>query len=581
MKKTVSGIIMLLLIGTFTFALAFKVQNKPASPSTWSVGPSPDEAFKSIQEAIDNTTVKDGDIIEVRWKNSSYYENVTVNKVLTIRSHSFNPPGHYPTVDGGNKKGVVFKVTVAGVEINGFIVCNGKYGILLASSDNIILNNTITSNSYGIWIGSGNNTLRENKMTGNTWNFGVATTGSVDDFIQDIDESNTVDGKPIYYWVNQHDEEIPTDAGYAAIINSTSITARNLSIQRNYQGVLVAYSSSIVVKDFKCTYPSIDLQHGIVFHNVTNSIIQNVSFSDVEGGILLSNSEDNLVQSNRMTMYYHGLGYIDLTQSNNNVVVDNTVRNDYGLHTGTGISLFASFNNSIIANNIFKTIWGIALQDSNGNIFFHNNFLDTLGQTLINSPDNGFDNGLEGNCWSDYEERYPNATEIDDSGIWNTPYVIQTDIQDNCPLVQPWSAYRVFNRPMEIEPNPTSTQKLSTFSNSTLGTLGSFNFNWTLKQITLKATSGYSGFLNITIPRDWIDGPFTVWIDEGQIESPNIQANATHSSIYITYNNGTHNVKIEGAKRGNIKGDLNGDGVVNILDAITLSANYGSKEPTP
>jgi len=33
----------------------------------------------------------------------------------------------------------------------------------------------------------------------------------------------------------------------------------------------------------------------------------------------------------------------------------------------------------------------------------------------------------EGNYWGDYEERYPNATEIDGTGIWDTPYEIDAD----------------------------------------------------------------------------------------------------------------------------------------------------------
>jgi hypothetical protein len=40
-----------------------------------------------------------------------------------------------------------------------------------------------------------------------------------------------------------------------------------------------------------------------------------------------------------------------------------------------------------------------------------------------------------GNYWSDYEERYPNAVELGSSGIWDTPYVIDENNNDNYPLV--------------------------------------------------------------------------------------------------------------------------------------------------
>ncbi len=52
---------------------------------------------------------------------------------------------------------------------------------------------------------------------------------------------------------------------------------------------------------------------------------------------------------------------------------------------------------------------------------------------------NTWDNGFEGNYWSDYEEKYPDAQELDGSGIWDTPYDIDWNNRDNFPLVQPWS----------------------------------------------------------------------------------------------------------------------------------------------
>jgi hypothetical protein len=39
--------------------------------------------------------------------------------------------------------------------------------------------------------------LRNNIMTGNTYNFAVQG-----EYEQDVDSSNMVDGKPIFYWVN-------------------------------------------------------------------------------------------------------------------------------------------------------------------------------------------------------------------------------------------------------------------------------------------------------------------------------------------------------------------------------------------
>jgi hypothetical protein len=48
---------------------------------------------------------------------------------------------------------------------------------------------------------------------------------------------------------------------------------------------------------------------------------------------------------------------------------------------------------------------------------------------------NIWDDGSRGNYWSDYLTKYPNATGVDSSGVWNTPYVIGTNNADHYPLM--------------------------------------------------------------------------------------------------------------------------------------------------
>jgi hypothetical protein len=51
-----------------------------------------------------------------------------------------------------------------------------------------------------------------------------------------------------------------------------------------------------------------------------------------------------------------------------------------------------------------------------------------------NKWDDGYPSG--GNYWSDYLTKYPHAAEIDGSGIWNTPYVIDGNNTDHYPLAK-------------------------------------------------------------------------------------------------------------------------------------------------
>jgi hypothetical protein len=50
---------------------------------------------------------------------------------------------------------------------------------------------------------------------------------------------------------------------------------------------------------------------------------------------------------------------------------------------------------------------------------------------------NVWDNGTVGNYWSDYQTKYPEAEEIDNSGIENIPYVVYTGNIDHYPLAKP------------------------------------------------------------------------------------------------------------------------------------------------
>jgi hypothetical protein len=55
-------------------------------------------------------------------------------------------------------------------------------------------------------------------------------TGSISDYYEDIDTSNTINGKPIYYLVGQSNVVIDgtSNCGYLGLISCDNITAVNL-----------------------------------------------------------------------------------------------------------------------------------------------------------------------------------------------------------------------------------------------------------------------------------------------------------------------------------------------------------------
>ncbi len=156
---------------------------------------------------------------------------------------------------------------------------------LESSSSNNLTNNTASSNEYGICIDdSSNNTLIGNIMSGNDYNFAVfhVYRDTLFNFIQNIDTSNLVNEKPVYYWVDQHDKQVPCDAGFVGIVNSTNITVRDLTLTNNRMGVL--------------------------FAGTDDSRMENVTTSNNEYGIYLYSSSNNL---------------------NHNKLINNTYKNAY------------------------------------------------------------------------------------------------------------------------------------------------------------------------------------------------------------------------------------------------------------
>jgi parallel beta-helix repeat protein len=155
------------------------------------------------------------------------------------------------------------------------IATNNVDGLKLfagSSSNNIIGNNLTANGNNGIYIrASSNNILRNNRMANNKYNFYVD--GSLlTDFVQDIDTSNIVNGKPVCYLVNKQNMAVPSGAGYVGLANCTSITVQNLELAKNGQGILLAYTTNsiITMNNISANYRGITIRYASnnkIYHN--------------------------------------------------------------------------------------------------------------------------------------------------------------------------------------------------------------------------------------------------------------------------------------------------------------------------
>jgi parallel beta-helix repeat protein len=469
-------------------------------------------SYATIQEAINAPETLSGHTILVQ--EGTYYENIVINKSISLIGEN-----EASTVIDGRSTAPVIFVNVSNVNVSMFTIRNGIKGIKLVeasycnfrenvitsniedgvslyySHNNTFVQNVIANNSHkqperwhGVflqwsdWNSFFNNTifsndngfrlwyssyaiLRNNSFYNNYHNFDVY--GSLWDsanWIHDIDSSNTIDGKPIYYWIDQQNRQVPSNAGYVGVINSRNITVAQIEVTNNAQGVLFFNTNNSIVENVQL-YSNGD---GICFYRSSNNIIRDSKILNNSCGIVFSthtgnfHSDNNIIENN--TISKNGEGILFGFNSRSNYITGNDIaENDYGIIFGKvmnnsivrnkvtansfiGIDLCESSDNSIIENNIVKSgHYGIRLYlSSNDNSIFHNNFIDNTQQAYSENSTNVWDDGYPsgGNYWSNYNGTdlfsglYQNETGSD--GIGDTAYVIDANNTDHYPLMYPW-----------------------------------------------------------------------------------------------------------------------------------------------
>lgn len=175
--------------------------------------------------------------------------------------------------------------------------------------------------------------------------------------------------------------------------------------------------------------------YGLIISNSTSTTIVGNNMTDNLLCINLwgVNTKNTVIGENIISLNQFG---VDLLESSDNIIYGNNITRNQ-----VGIKLKHSSYNQIYANNITQNHgYGIYVwEHSENNRIYHNNFIDNNGQFrsigYVNSWDNGYPSG--GNYWSDYEEKYPDATEIGHSGIGNVPYYIDYNNEDRYPLMEP------------------------------------------------------------------------------------------------------------------------------------------------
>ncbi len=389
----------------FTALLLVNIQPVKAQ-SQLSVHINPDGSIRGTEGTQD--ILREGNVYTLK-------NNVKGTIVIEKDGVIIDGAGFTLSGDGGSS-GIITSMKTdmigyGGIEVKNLKLTGFASGIALSGEDNDVHDCEVTDCNYGITLQGARNTIRANTLSNN--NFGVhflyaeanvLTNNRLDNNTQPlwfegywtntIESSNMIDGKPVYFFMNEKDLLIaPNDypsIGYLAFVDCQHVTVKNLNRQNAAMGIILV--------------------------NTTNSEIT-----------------QNILENNFRGLYLYG--------SYNNIVSQNLIRN-----CKTGLEIITETANTITTNTFENNECGIFLEGS-AQLIYHNNFIDN--QKHVNAqeftslpiyvrPNNGeyvWDNGYPsgGNYWSDYTGKDEN-----NDGIGDTPYIVSQYFNntDNYPLMQ-------------------------------------------------------------------------------------------------------------------------------------------------
>jgi parallel beta-helix repeat protein len=546
----------------------------------------PEQTPEGIQ--IGDGSIKGTNLIQ-KTSDNTYILTGNIDQTISIMGDNIVLDGNGYTLEGnGTGTGVFLQaktgVTIKNLKITGFAYgvkstwyfygsdsnlhgntisnctfISNNYGIYIGdfSSGNKLTGNTLTGNTYGIYLAAcSNGYMRNNHMNVNEFNFFVAS-GTTANSENDIDESNTVNGKPIIYWQNKQNQQVPANAGYIALVNCTKMTIQDMDLSHNGQAILLAGVSDSTIKNNKISQN----HNGIwLVDSANNHIEQNIFSDNNYYALYVSNSNGNVLVSNRFTgnglkgtSHEQALGstgkaavYLVMSHSNQiennqiigngegisfhgsnkNTIKSNTLENSKGstvilfscenntitantinANEGPGVKLWSTQQTNVYGNDITGNSLGILLDGAAENNIHHNNIAYNTGfgmqlksasfysqastnnkitqnKFIDNQPDGidvsipgtydwtqegptfemvaGPGNTWEANYWSDYYERYPNASEVGNTGVGDTPYIINENNIDYKPILAPNQIPTQTQPPPQNTQTPTATQTTDT-----------------------------------------------------------------------------------------------------------------------
>jgi len=283
--------------------------------------------------------------------------------------------------------------------------------------------------------------------------------------------------------------------GAVVQVTANDVLISGFEVENGLLGILLDHSNnSAIVENNVNGVISSNAPYSVYVdysHNCT--IEQNIIGPNSANGLLVTNSENFTISKNYA---YNNSGYgLNVNDSMNGIIEWNAALNN--MYDGIGLGM-GSRNCTVMGNSVSgNQFWGIWLDsDSVDNLVYDNDIIGINGLVSVNLP-NRWDNGLEGNFWSNYS-----GPDLNRDGLIDEPLVINDHNVDNHALAGEFSSFQAY-----------SNLRVSVISNSSIASLTYIEPNGTIMLELGSSTNQGSGFCRVSIPHGLITGPYNVTID--------------------------------------------------------------------
>ncbi|UCG69529.1 MAG: right-handed parallel beta-helix repeat-containing protein [Thermoplasmata archaeon] len=326
----------------------------------------------NIYQHSHNNVIINNAISNCRYAIQLYRSNgneINNNPISWASSSSVWPYGiSLSTLCSGNK--IEYNTVTNSVTAKG-------HGITLNNvGSNTLKGNTISNFQYGIYSYAYGLTLTGNVMSGcgiyiHSYGIGHWDTHT-------IDTTNTVNGKPVYYFKNVIGGTLDTAAGQVILASSQDITIEYQDLSDSSVGLQMGYSSGNTIRGnlMSNNFFGIELDHS------NDNIIQDNRVENLRriSGMEIHSSSRNLIENNVLTQGMIALRY----DSDYNRLEYNTITQHYSMW-GTGIYDLGSVGTSYLGNTI--TVQKIAISLN------YVNDVTVNDNTLVTGPVSFFPHG--------------------------------------------------------------------------------------------------------------------------------------------------------------------------------------------